>query len=148
MTGLQLAQSHNYSEWLARATGDIPRPPSVKRVIDLVDRDPAGDLSLARLAAAAGVGSRTLQRHFRDYLGISPHEYVQWVRLGRAREDLAAGAGGTVAEIAFRWGFTHVSRFAGAYQERYGVAPSTTLRRARPGPGNPADRTGNVQGPA
>lgn len=148
MTGLLLAQSHNYSEWLARATGDIPRPPSVKRVIDLVDRDPAGDLSLARLAAAAGVGSRTLQRHFRDYLGISPHEYVQWVRLGRAREDLAAGAGGTVAEIAFRWGFTHVSRFAGAYQERYGVAPSTTLRRARPGPGNPADRTGNVQGPA
>jgi AraC-like DNA-binding protein len=134
MTGLLLAQPHNYSERLARRPSDATRPRSVKRVLDLVEREPAGDLSLARLAAAAGLGPRALQRNFREYVGVSPREYVQWIRLGRAHNDLVVGAGGTVAEIAFRWGFTHVPRFAGAYQERYGVAPSMTLRAARPGP--------------
>jgi AraC-like DNA-binding protein len=130
MNGLLLAQPHSYSELLARGRADIVRPPSVKRVIDLIEREPAEDLSMARLTAAAGMGPRALQRNFREYVGASPQEYVRRVRLGRAHDDLAAGVGGTVAEIAFRWGFTHLSRFASAYQDRYGVAPSATLRAA------------------
>jgi transcriptional regulator GlxA family with amidase domain len=86
---------------------------------------------LTRLANVAGVGARTLQRSFRTHVGVSPREYVRLVRLDRAHEDLVAGAGATVAEIAFRWGFTHVPRFAGAYLERYGEPPSAALRRAR-----------------
>jgi transcriptional regulator GlxA family with amidase domain len=153
MTGLLLAQPHNYSDRLARGQADTARPLSMRRVIELVEREPAGDLSLARLAAAAGTGPRTLQRNFREYVGVSPREYVQWIRLGRAHDDLAAGAGGTVAEIAFRWGFTHVPRFAGAYQERYGVPPSATLRAARAelrshsgSPGRLADRHSDLPG--
>jgi AraC-like DNA-binding protein len=130
MSGFLLAQPHNYSERLAHGRADILRPPSVKRVIDLIEREPGGDLSMTRLTAAAGLGSRALQRNFREYVGTSPQEYVRWVRLGRVHDDLAAGTGASVAEIAFRWGFTHMSRFAGAYQERYGVAPSATLRAA------------------
>lgn len=123
------------------------RPPSVKRVVDLVERDPAGDLSLGRLAAVSGMGPRALQRNFRQHMGVSPREYVQWVRLQRAHADLMAGAGGTVAEIAFRWGFTHVPRFAGAYQDRYGVTPSVTLRAARSDPGGRAGLAANVRAP-
>jgi AraC-like DNA-binding protein len=136
MTGLLLAQPHSYSEWLARDRADAGRPPSLQRVIDLIEREPGDDLSLTRLAAAGGMGPRALQRNFREYVGVSPREYVRWVRLGRARGDLAAGAGGTVAEIAFRWGFTHVPRFAGAYADRYGEAPSATLQLARSQPRN------------
>ena len=131
MTGLLLAQPHNYSDWLARGRPAVGRPPSLQRVIDLIEREPGADLSLTRLAAAGGMGPRALQRNFREYVGVSPREYVRWVRLGRARDDLTAGAGDTVAEIAFRWGFTHAPRFAGAYQDRYGEAPSTTLQAAR-----------------
>ena len=148
MTGLLLAQPHSYSEWLARGRVGASRPPSVKRVVDLVEREPAGDLSLARLAAVSGMGPRALQRNFRQHLGVSPREYVRWVRLQRAHDDLAAGVGSTVAEIAFRWGFTHVPRFAGAYQDRYGVTPSMTLRAARSGAGDRADLTVNVRAPA
>jgi transcriptional regulator GlxA family with amidase domain len=134
MTGLLLAQPHNYSDWLARGRPAAGRPPSLQRVIDLIEREPGDDLSLTRLAVAGGMGPRALQRNFREYVGVSPREYVRWVRLGRARDDLAAAAGGTVAEIAFRWGFTHVPRFAGAYQDRYGEAPSVTLQAARTQP--------------
>jgi AraC-like DNA-binding protein len=132
MTGLLLAQPHSYSHWLAQDRADAGgRPPSLQRVIDVIEREPGADLSLTRLATAGGMGPRALQRNFREYVGVSPREYVRWVRLGRARDDLVAGAGGTVAEIAFRWGFTHAPRFAGAYQDRYGEAPSATLQAAR-----------------
>ncbi|WP_286249559.1 AraC family transcriptional regulator [Streptomyces graminofaciens] len=130
ISGLLLAQPHNYSDQLARRQAGSGRPPSVRRVIELIEDDPAGDLSLPRLAQVAGVGPRSLQRHFRDFMGVSPREYVEHVRLSRAHHDLLAGAGSTVAEIAFRWGFGHVSRFAGAYRARYGVPPSQTLRSA------------------
>jgi AraC-like DNA-binding protein len=135
ITGLLLAQPHDYSEQLEQRRAGACYPLPVQRVVDLIDRDPAGDLSLARLSRVAGVGARTLQRNFRAHVGVPPRDYVQLIRLGRARSDLVAGAGATVAEIAFRWGFSHVPRFAGAFLERYGEPPSTVLRRARAGTG-------------
>ncbi|SEG63101.1 AraC-binding-like domain-containing protein [Nonomuraea solani] len=132
MTGLLLAQPHDHSAQLAQRPDAAARPPSMKRVVDLIEQEPASDLSPARLAAVAGVGPRSLQRNFRRYMGVSPREYIQSIRLARAHDDLVAGAGATVAEIAFRWGFSHVPRFASGYKERYGVPPSTTLRSSRP----------------
>ncbi|MBO4256202.1 AraC family transcriptional regulator [Streptomyces griseorubiginosus] len=131
MTGLLLAQPHDHSAQLAQRLAAPARPPSVKRVVELIERDPGGDLSLARLSAVSGVGPRSLQRSFRRHTGVSPREYIQSVRLARAHEDLVAGAGATVADIALRWGFNHVPRFAHAYKERYGVPPSTTLRASQ-----------------
>lgn len=128
MTGLLLAQSHNYSEWLTQGQSNGFRPQSLKRAVELIEREPAGELSLTRLSSVAGVGPRALQRYFREYVGTSPREYIQWVRLERAHDELLAGGVKSVSEIAFRWGFTHMPRFAGAYQQRYGVLPSATLR--------------------
>jgi AraC-like DNA-binding protein len=129
MTGLLLAQPHNYSAQLEDRQS-AHRPAPLKRVIDLIEADPAAGHSLESLARAAGVGPRSLQRHFKAYVGTSPRDYLQNVRLARAHADLLrAPSGTTVAEVAQRWGFTHLSRFAHAYQERYGVAPSATLRQ-------------------
>lgn len=133
ITGLLLAQPHDHSEQLAQRRAGARYPLPVQRVVDLIDREPGGDLSPARLSGVAGVGVRTLQRNFRSHVGVPPQEYVQLVRLARAHGDLAAGAGATVAEIALRWGFTHVPRFAGTFLERYGQSPSTVLRQARSG---------------
>ena len=37
-----------------------------------------------------------------------------------------------MAEVAHRWGFTHLGRFGTAYRRKYGRPPSETLRRAQP----------------
>jgi AraC-like DNA-binding protein len=129
--GLLLAQPHTYTDQLTDRRAGAHRPAPVKRAMELIDSDPGSDLSLERLAREAGVSPRSLQRHFHDHVGTSPREYVQRTRLARAREDLAAaspGTGPTVAEVAFRWGFSHVPRFAAAYRRRFGEPPSATLR--------------------
>jgi transcriptional regulator GlxA family with amidase domain len=77
------------------------------------------------LARIAGVSVRTLQQGFRDHIGMSPTAYLRRVRLARAHDQLQRGEG-TVAEVAYRWGFTHLGRFATAYASVYGVTPSST----------------------
>ncbi|GAA1521402.1 AraC family transcriptional regulator [Nocardioides humi] len=131
MTGLLLAQPHNYSDQLAERRHGAHRPAPVKRAIDLIEAHPEEELSVERLAGEGGVSARSLQRHFRDHVGVTPRQYLQQVRLARVHDDLRAarpGSGLTVADVALRWGFTHVPRFAGAYLDRYGESPSTTLR--------------------
>ncbi|WP_315987688.1 helix-turn-helix domain-containing protein [Streptomyces sp. uw30] len=94
----------------------------------------AGELvSVADMAAAARVSPRTLQDRFRNDLGTTPVAHMRRVRLDRVHQDLLRIADGsasvTVAEVAARWGFTHLGRFAAYYREAYGQVPSRTAER-------------------
>jgi AraC-like DNA-binding protein len=128
MTGLLLSQPHNYTEQLTfqRAT---PRPGGLRRAMDLIEEQPEGDLSVERLALAAGMSPRSLQRQFKEYVGVAPRDFVLQVRLTRAHDDLRIARPGTVTvtEVALRWGFMHLPRFAAVYRQRYGELPSVTL---------------------
>ncbi|MGH3587408.1 MAG: helix-turn-helix domain-containing protein, partial [Pseudonocardia sp.] len=130
MTGLLLAQPHDFSAQLADGGIGAHRPPPLRRALALIERHPEEELSIERIARVAGVSARSLQRYFREHVGVPPREYLQTVRLARVHHELrAAGARDvTVTEVALRWGFTHVPRFAAAYRKHYGVPPSVTLR--------------------
>ena len=95
--------------------------------IDACSADPIG---LAEIAAAAQLSPRALQAAFRRHLGTTPLGHLRSVRLARAHADLLAarrGDGQTVSEIANRWGFSQLSRFAHDYRTRYGQSPRETL---------------------
>ena len=130
VSGFLLAVPHTYSEQLHDDGGPC-RPRTVKRVMDAIDADPAADLAVADLARIAGVGVRALQAGFAQHLGLSPMSYVKSVRLARAHADLCVASPdeATVADIARRWGFGHLGRFAEHYRREYGCSPSQTLRR-------------------
>ena len=63
---------------------------------------------------------------------MSPIAYVRVVRLRRAHRDLRSAdpTHHTVASIAHRWGFTHLSRFAAAHKTMYGQTSLQALRAA------------------
>jgi AraC-like DNA-binding protein len=82
------------------------------------------------LVAHCGVAERTLRKHFRAFMGVSPVEYWRRFYLGAAREELLKGSnGGSVTEVAMRFGFNHLGRFSEQYHRAFGEKPSTTLRR-------------------
>ncbi|MFZ3599349.1 AraC family transcriptional regulator [Streptomyces sp. BH104] len=128
VSGLLLAQPHNYSEALLD-----PRPAAfprtVRKAVDLIEAHPETLFTAGDLARAAGVSVRRLQEGFKEHLGVPPMTYLNNVRLERVHADLLAGTTGVTAS-AGRWGFTHLSRFAAAYRRRFGAAPSETLARA------------------
>ncbi|MCS5505065.1 helix-turn-helix domain-containing protein [Curtobacterium flaccumfaciens] len=106
---------------------------SVSRAVELLRHDPARPWTVGTLASAVSTSVRSLQEAFRRELDTTPTAYLRRLRLERAREDLitARSDSVTVSEVAARWGFLHVSRFASAYVERFGELPSATMRRTR-----------------
>ncbi|WP_370421564.1 AraC family transcriptional regulator [Streptomyces sp. QH1-20] len=114
----------------ARRTGVVAHP-AVRRVMALAEERADEPLTLTELAAVARCSPRALQEAFRRYLDTTPLGYLREVRLGRAHEELVAAQGNgdvTVSDVAYRWGFSNLGRFAAYYQQRYGHAPSHTLR--------------------
>jgi len=57
--------------------------------------------------------------------------YLRELRLERVHADLlgAAWESATVSQIARRWGFLYLGRFAASYREKFGRTPSETLHR-------------------
>ncbi|MEE2058638.1 AraC family transcriptional regulator [Rhodococcus artemisiae] len=105
------------------------RPGMVRRVLDALHDDPSRPWTAADMAEIAGTSVRRMQETFADYVGNSPSAVLLDIRLDRARTELAAGDSGlTVAEVAFRWGFSSPGRFAAAFKKRYGTMPSRMLR--------------------
>jgi AraC-like DNA-binding protein len=129
---LLLCHPHNYSAALERLRCAIA-PRDVKRAIDYMHANLDTPLTIHSIATTAGIAGQTLFKHFRDTYGISPMRYVRNLRFERVRRELlAAKTGATITEIASRWGFAHLGRFAVEYRLRFGESPSQTLARRAP----------------
>ncbi|MFG2497721.1 AraC family transcriptional regulator [Streptomyces sp. NPDC048441] len=129
LNGLLLAAEHPFRDELTAPVRKL-RPKPVKRAMDVVQERPEYPFTPAGLADEAQVGVRWLQEAFRRYVGMSPMAYVRDVRLTRVRDELRAADPGalSVSEVAHRWGFSHLGRFAEQYRARFGELPSRTLR--------------------
>ena len=119
---------HNYSVYLARRHAG-PSPRHVRRAIEYIHANATAALGLADIATAARVSIRTLQAGFAKFKGFTPMAYVKRVRLEGAHADLrTAGAEQSIADIARRWGFSHLGQFARDYRMAFGKTPSETRR--------------------
>ncbi len=104
-------------------------PRAVRAAISMCEDAADEPLTVTCLAYAAGVSVRTLQEGFRRHVGMTPMEYLKEVRLRRARDELLNGSSQmTVTDVAYRWGFNHLGRFARLYRKRFGELPSDTRR--------------------
>lgn len=129
--GLVVGQPHSLTGQLHDAVAAAVRPRTVKLVQDLIEADPEHPWRIGELAEATGVSVRSIEDGFRRHVGMTPTAYLRRCRLDRVRADLLAAAPseGGVSNVAYRWGFTHLGRFAQAYHRRFGEYPSATLRR-------------------
>ena len=87
-------------------------------------------VSRADLAAVSGVSLRTLSRGFSRRWGMGPMCFLKTRRMEFAYRELLGAEPGAVSvtDIAYRYGFTHLGRFAGEYLRMFGESPSQTLR--------------------
>jgi len=105
-------------------------PAAVRRAAAFIEAHADQPVTLADIAAAAGVTGRALQPAFRRYYDNTPVGYLRQARLERAYtelQDADPAAGVTVAAVARRWGWTSPGQFTAAYQRRFGEAPGRTL---------------------
>lgn len=102
----------------------------VRRALEFMRAQYADIETIADVAEACAIGTRTLEASFRQVWSQSPHAALTEIRLEAARRLLTGErAAATVTEVAFDSGFNHLGRFAGAYRTRFDESPSQTLRR-------------------
>lgn len=122
---------NSYTERLGGPVSPAPTP-YVRRAVEYAQAHLDAPLTIAALAAAAGVTARALQAGFARELGCAPSAYIRDQRLARVHAELVASDpadGVRVSDVAVRWGFSHLGRFSEVYRRRFGELPSATLQR-------------------
>ncbi len=102
------------------------------KAADLIENSLDHSQSVAGIARALQVSERTLLTAFRSRLGTSPRQFIQSMRLNRARALLRRGdyPETLVQEIAAKCGFWDFGRFAAKYKRLFGEYPSETALKA------------------
>jgi AraC-like DNA-binding protein len=89
-------------------------------------------LTMADVAAHAGVSLRKLQSVFRERRNSTPSMFLNETRLAQARQRLLhPESSDSVTSAALESGIFHLGRFSRAYLARYGEFPSETLARSK-----------------
>jgi AraC-like DNA-binding protein len=122
-----LASGEAHENTLARARHAIV----MRRFRRVVEEDPEQPLYIPEICKAIGISSRTLQACCHEHLGMGPKHYLLLRRMHLARRALRHATPDTssVTEIATRYGFWQLGRFAVEYQSLFGESPSATLAR-------------------
>ena len=120
---------HSESEGLWRCEQG-PAPYYVKRAEEYIHANAPDSISMRDLVSHARVSARTLFYGFNKWRGKTPMAYIRDTRLDMARRELqqATSMGGSVSQAAINSGFSNFSQFSRIYKDRFGEAPSATLR--------------------
>jgi transcriptional regulator GlxA family with amidase domain len=92
------------------------------KVTAYVMEHPQEAFPVERLAEVAGMSLRTFARLFVKTLGLTPHEFVEGVRLDHARNLLEA-TDLALKAIAYDCGFANPEQMRSAFQRRIGLSP-------------------------
>jgi AraC family transcriptional regulator len=101
---------------------------SLSRVVDFIEQNLGGSISLSELAAISGFSRFHFSRAFKASTGVTPYQHVLTRRVDRAKILLADGDM-PLHEIAKRVGFHDTSHFQRAFKLRVG----TSAQRFRQG---------------
>ena len=94
----------------------------LRRVLDHISVHLADEITVAKLARVAGLSTFHFARMFTLAVGISPNRYVSRLRLEQAMADVAAGKL-SLAQIAFKSGFSSQASFTRAFRRATGTTP-------------------------
>jgi len=111
---------------LLRARRGSPDP-GVELVVAAAQTMRAGSagMRVADVAAEHGVSARTLQRLFRDHVGVTPKWVLQRYRLHEAAERIASGEATDLAALAQDLGYFDQAHFGNDFRRYVGVPPAS-----------------------
>ncbi|MBC8746550.1 AraC-like DNA-binding protein [Paraburkholderia sp. WC7.3g] len=102
---------------------------AIRRAVAFIESSFAQPVSLATLAATAGLSVSRFATLFRKEVGISPHRYVCMVRIRHAKRLLRDGV--PPCEVAAEVGFFDQSHLGRHFRRAVGVTPGHFVATAR-----------------
>lgn len=94
-------------------------------VLQIIDRNIESDVfNVEILSTKIRMSERQLQRKIKETTNKSPNQLINSIRLNKAKEVLIS-TNLTVAEIAFRYGFSSPSYFSKCFKKEFGMNPNS-----------------------
>jgi AraC family ethanolamine operon transcriptional activator len=128
LTDLLLALVDCNTSSMEIAINPSHRQKIMTRVLEQVEAmDPSCPITIGELSQSVHVSRRTLQYVFEAYCDLSPKQFLLNIRLNQVRRMLQnSELDKTISEIAFAFGFFHLSQFSRLYKNLFGESPSET----------------------
>ena len=88
------------------------------------------DCSVSRLTEKFSISDKSLEKYFSTLFGITPKKLITQLKLNQVHEELIFrdAREASVTDVAQRWGFSHLGRFANTYRDVFGTFPSEDLQ--------------------
>ena len=103
------------------------RSRALRMTMEWMDETDELPLTVMDLCRKTGFSAPTLYRAFSEEFGVGPKRYLHARRLAGVRRDLKSPhTAKSISEIAARWGFWHMGKFAADYRRQFGELPSDT----------------------
>lgn len=102
-------------------------PQNLQKILDHINENFTQIHCVEDIVNATHISSSTLNRWFRTYLQLSPHKYLEALKLSHAQKLLLEGK--TVTEVCNHSGFTDCSRFIAIFKNKFGETPLQYQKR-------------------
>jgi len=117
--------SRSSEPWQVQAAG-LPDY-ELRRLNDFIEANLEGEITIAAMASACGIGTKSFVRAFAATTGKSPYQCVIAARVERAKRLIEQDQEG-LAEIALRCGFSHQEHLTRAFRRLTGQTPGRYRR--------------------
>jgi AraC-like DNA-binding protein len=107
-----------------------PQVDKIAAILRAVEGTP-GLTQVEALADVAGMGVRSLQALFSEYVGVSPKWVIRRFRLHEAADQLATGADVDLATLAHALGYFDQAHFTSDFRRLVGKSPGRYREEAR-----------------
>ncbi len=116
---------------LAGLTEKARELPAVQRMQDYIEKNRTEDITLSELAGASLFSPWYSYRLFREYIGLTPTEYIRKYRLTQAARRLCTGKA-KVIDAAYDAGFSNADTFTRAFYREFGLNPVDYMKHPVP----------------
>ncbi|MDR1161083.1 MAG: helix-turn-helix domain-containing protein [Tannerellaceae bacterium] len=75
-----------------------------------------------------GIGRTRFFNRIKDITGMTPNDYLIYLKMHKGQQLLKEDNGFTIAEIAYRLGFSHPAYFSKCFKKQFGITPQEYKR--------------------
>jgi transcriptional regulator GlxA family with amidase domain len=119
---MPLEREGGQAQFIVAERPPAPHGSTMEPLLSWLDRSAARDLTMADIAAHAGMSTRTLNRRFREQTGTTPLQWLHRARVRQAQHLLETTAEG-VDRIGDRVGFGSPTAFRDRFKRIVGTSP-------------------------